>query len=143
MSLNPGKMIKSRAILVFNNTNIDLARASHATLDVSLSSALTSFVEPVWEMRLKSFPSSQISFQACLDPCYMHPLLLQWPTIRALLSQIIYYFDAMITVLKVRSDFNLFSWKSLIISHCLQVKGHILYETNVCIIPTLDSVTSH
>ena len=93
---------------------------------------LTSPVEPVLEMRLKCFSPSQLPFQSCLDPCYMHPLLLQWPTIRALLSQIIYHCDAMITVLKLRSDFNFLSWKSLIISHCLQVKGHILYETNVC-----------
>lgn len=70
---------------------------------------LTSPLEPVLEMRLKSFSPSQLLFQSCLDPCYTHSLLLQWPTIRALLSQIIYHCDAMITVLKLRSDFNFFS----------------------------------
>lgn len=104
-------MIKSTAVLVFNNTTIDLARASHATLDVSLSSAtFNKLCGACLRNEAEIFSFLTTTLPSLPGPLlYMHPLLLQWPTIRALLSQIIYHFDAMITVLKVRSDFNLFS----------------------------------
>ena len=70
---------------------------------------LTSPVESALEMMLKSFPPSHLALQACLDPCYPYPRIMQWPIIRVLLSQIIHHFDAIIIVVKVQSDFNFFT----------------------------------